>query len=103
MPRGGVARVRQPKIRVRAAGWRGMTEGAEPWNAEWAAERAAEALCYLGRNYPECLKNPRVLDEHETVAKEAAMRGPRRVPGSPQMVHSCRGREADVEIRRGAA
>jgi len=36
-----------------------MTVGAEPWDTEWAAERAAEALRYLGRNYPECLENPR--------------------------------------------
>jgi hypothetical protein len=38
--------------------------GAKPWDTEWAAERAAEALRYLGRNYPECLENLRVLDEH---------------------------------------
>ena len=51
--------------------------GVEPWDIEWAAERAAEALRYLGRNYPECLENLRVLDEHETAANEAAMRGDR--------------------------
>jgi hypothetical protein len=27
--------------------------GVEPWDAEWAAERSAEALRYLGRNAPE--------------------------------------------------
>jgi hypothetical protein len=32
---------------------------------------------YLGRNYPECLENLRVLDEHETAAHEAAMHGER--------------------------
>jgi hypothetical protein len=31
VPRGGAARARQPGIRFRAAGWCGMTEGAEPW------------------------------------------------------------------------
>jgi hypothetical protein len=31
----------------------------------------------LGRNYPECLENLRVLDENETAAREAAMRGDR--------------------------
>jgi hypothetical protein len=31
-----------------------------PWDTEWAAEKAAEALRYLGRNYPECLENVRV-------------------------------------------
>jgi hypothetical protein len=47
------------------------------WDTEWAAEKAAEALRYLGRNYPECLENLRVLDEHETAAHEAAMHGER--------------------------
>lgn len=32
------------------------------WDTEWAAERAAEALFYLGRNYPECLQDLRVLE-----------------------------------------
>jgi hypothetical protein len=36
--------------------------GVEPWDTEWAAERAAEALRYLGRNYPECLDALRALD-----------------------------------------
>jgi hypothetical protein len=51
--------------------------GVEPWDTEWAAARAAEALRYLGRNYPECLENLRVLDEHETAAHEAAVLGDR--------------------------
>jgi hypothetical protein len=49
--------------------------GAEPWDTEWAAERAAEALRYLGTHYPECLDALRVLDEHETAAHEAALLG----------------------------
>jgi hypothetical protein len=53
------------------------TVGVEPWDCEWAAERAAEALRYLGHSFPECLENLRVLDEHETAAHEAAMRGDR--------------------------
>jgi hypothetical protein len=40
--------------------------GVELWDTEWAAEKAAEALRYLGRNYPECLENLRVLDEHDS-------------------------------------
>jgi hypothetical protein len=51
--------------------------GIEPWDTEWAVERAAEALLYLGGNYPECVENMRVLGEHETAAYEAAMRGDR--------------------------
>jgi hypothetical protein len=50
---------------------------AERWDSEWAAQKAAEALRYLGRNYSECLENLRVLDEHERAAYEAAMRGDR--------------------------
>lgn len=49
----------------------------DPWDKEWVAEKDAGALRYLGRNYPECLENVRILDEHETAAHEAAMRGDR--------------------------
>jgi hypothetical protein len=49
--------------------------GVEPWETEWAEERSAEALRYLGRNFPECLENLRVLDDHEEAANEAALRG----------------------------
>lgn len=48
---------------------------AETWDTEWAAAKAADALRYLRRNYPECFENLRVLDEHETAAHEVAMRG----------------------------
>ena len=47
----------------------------EPWDTEWAAARAVEALRYLGTHYPECLGALRVLDEHETAAHEAALLG----------------------------
>jgi hypothetical protein len=53
------------------------TVGIEAWDTEWAAEKAAEALRYLGRDYPECLENLRVLDKHETAAHEAALLGDR--------------------------
>jgi hypothetical protein len=49
----------------------------EPWDTEWAAQKAAEALRYLERNYPECLENLRALDEHgwpPTRPRCAAMR-----------------------------
>jgi len=52
-------------------------KGVEPWATEWAAQKAAEALRYLGRNFPECLHNLRVLDEHEETAHLAAVRGDR--------------------------
>jgi hypothetical protein len=81
----------------------GAAAGVEPWDTEWAAERAAEALRYLGRNYPECLENPRVLDEHETAAHEAAMRGDREGYLEALRSYMQAGREAALEIRRRAA
>jgi hypothetical protein len=73
------------------------------WDTDWAAERAAEALGYLGRNYPECLRDPRVLDEHEEAAHEAAMRGGKE--GYLEALRNyCRaGRDEALRIRRRAA
>jgi len=76
-----------------------MTGGAEPWEIEWAAERAAEALRYLGRNYPECLENLRALDEHET----AAMRGDRDAYLEALRCYIRAGRDEALRIRQGAA
>ena len=77
--------------------------GVEPWDAEWAAERAAEALRYLGRNYPECLDALRVLDEHETAAHVAARLGDREGYLEALRAYMKAGRDAALEIRRGAA
>ena len=77
--------------------------GAQPWDTEWAAERAAEALRYLGRNYPECLENPRVLDEHETAAHEAALLGDREGYLEALRGYMKAGSNAALEIRKGAA
>jgi hypothetical protein len=54
-----------------------MTVGAEPWDTEWAAQRAADALRYLGRNAPEVLEKTSVLEPHEEAADEAAATGDR--------------------------
>jgi hypothetical protein len=75
----------------------------EPWDTEWAAEKAAEALRYLGRNYPECLENLRVLDEAEMAAYEAAMRGDREAYLEALRDYMKAGRNAALRIRRGAA
>jgi hypothetical protein len=56
------------------------TVGAEPWDTEWAAQRAADALCYLGRRAPEVLENSAVLDPHKEAAHQAAMRGEEAAP-----------------------
>jgi len=77
--------------------------GAEPWDTEWAARKAAEALRYLGRNYPECLENLRVLDEHEETAHEAAMRGDRGAYLESLRCYMRAGRHEALRIRRAAA
>jgi len=77
--------------------------GVEPWDTEWAAEKAAEALRYLGRNFPECLENLRVLDEHETAAYEAAMAGDEDACLEALRGYCRAGRDEALRIRRGAA
>jgi hypothetical protein len=77
--------------------------GVEPWDTEWAAEKAAEALRYLGGSYPECLENLRVLDEHETAAHEAALLEDRERYLEALRAYMKAGRDAALEIRRGAA
>jgi hypothetical protein len=67
------------------------------------ARHAAEALRYLGRNYPECLDNLRVLDEAETAAHEAAMRGDRDAYLEALRGYCRAGRDEALRIRRGAA
>jgi hypothetical protein len=47
----------------------------EPWDTDKAAQLAADALHYLGRNAPEVLENTSVLEPHEEAAHQAAMRG----------------------------
>ncbi len=77
--------------------------GVEPWDTEWAAERAAEALQYLGRNYPECLENLRALDEAEDAAHQAAMRGDEVAYLEALRAYCRAGRDEALRIRRGAA
>jgi hypothetical protein len=77
--------------------------GVEPWDTEWSAEKAAEALRYLGRNYPECLENLRVLEEAETSAHEAALRGDRDAYLEALRDYCRAGRDEAMRIRRGAA
>jgi hypothetical protein len=77
--------------------------GVEPWDVEWAAERAAEALRYLGTHYPECLEALRVLDEHERAAQEAALLGDCEGYLEALRGYMKAGRHAALEMRRGAA
>jgi hypothetical protein len=75
----------------------------EPWDTQWAAQKASDALRYLGRNYPECLENLRVLDEHETAAHQAAMAGDRDAYLTALRSYCRAGRDEALRIRRGAA
>lgn len=80
-------------------GGRGEAADLPPWDCEWAAERAAEALRYLGTHYPECLDALRVLDEHETAAHEAALLGDREGYLEALGGYMKAGRDAALEIR----
>jgi|GEM_PF-1249861 len=71
------------------------------WDTEWAAQRAAEALQYLGTHYPECLGALRVLDAPETAAHEAAMRGDREAYLEALRAYMKAGRDAALRIRGG--
>jgi hypothetical protein len=75
----------------------------ESWDTEWAAQKAAEALRYLGRNFPECLANLRVLDEHEEAVNKAAMRGDEDAYLDALRAYMRAGRDEALRIRRGAA
>ncbi len=77
----------------------------EDWPVEWAAERAAEALRWLGRNYPEALRGGslRALDEHEEAANAAARAGDRDAYLEALRGYMRAGRDEALRIRRGAA
>jgi hypothetical protein len=76
--------------------------GAEPWDIEWAAQKASEALHYLARNYPECAASG-VLGEYEEVAHEAAMRADEDAYLEALRSYVRAGRDEALRMRRGAA
>jgi len=74
-----------------------------PWDTDIAAQLAADALGYLGRNAPEVLENTSVLEPHEEAAHQAAMRGDE-VAYLEALRDYCKaGRDEALRIRRGAA
>ena len=90
---------------LRAGLERGMMArrtGVEPWDTEWAAERAAEALRWLGRRYPEGL-DAGVLREHEEAANVAASAGDKDAYLEALRCYMRAGRDEALRIRRGAA
>lgn len=66
-------------------------------------EGRRSSLRYLGRNYPECLENLRILEEHEMAAHEAAMRGDRDAYLEALRCYMRTGRHEACRIRRSAA
>ena len=77
--------------------------GVESWDADWAAEKAAEALRYLGTHYPACLESLRALDPHEEAAHEAAMAGDEDAYLEALRSYMRTGRDEALRIRRCAA
>ena len=76
---------------------------AEPWDTEWAAQKAADALRYLGHNASEVLENTSVLEKHEQPAHDAAMREDRDAYLVALRAYCRAGRGEALRIRRGAA
>lgn len=81
------------------------TVGVEPWDVDWAAERAAEAIRYLGRNYSEALTGSslRALDAPEEAANAAARRGDKEGYLAALREYCRAGRDEALRIRKGAA
>jgi hypothetical protein len=75
----------------------------EPWDTDKAAQLAADALHYLGRNAPEVLENTSALEPHEEAAHQAAMRGDEVAYLEALRAYCRAGRDEALRIRRGAA
>jgi hypothetical protein len=75
----------------------------EPWDTDRAAQLAADALRYLGRNAPEVLENTSVLEPHEEAAHQAAMRGDEVAYLDALRAYCRAGRDEALRFRRGAA
>ena len=74
----------------------------EPWDTGKAAELAAEAPRWLGRNYPECA-GAGALREPEEAAYEAAVDADEVRYREALRGYMKAGRNAALEIRKGAA
>ena len=72
------------------------------WDTEWAAERAAEAVCYLASNYPECAGAPE-LHPHQDAAHEAAVAGDQEAFLEALRSYMRAGRDEALRIRKEAA
>jgi hypothetical protein len=75
----------------------------EPWDTDKAAQLAADALRYLGRNAPAVLENMSVLEPHEEGAHQAPMRCDEVAYLEAVRAYCRAGRDEALRIRRGAA
>jgi hypothetical protein len=76
--------------------------GAEPWDVEWAADLAGEALAYLARYYPECAGSE-ALSAHEDAVHGAAMDADEERYREALRSYCRAGRDEALRIRQGAA
>lgn len=76
--------------------------GKEPWDAEWAADLASQALNYLARFYPEC-SGSEVLRAHEDAAHRAAMDADEESYREALRAYCRAGRDEALRVRRRAA
>lgn len=76
--------------------------GVEPWDTEWAAKKAAEALRFLGRHYPECVASE-VLKVHEEAAHAAGMDADEERYVEALRGYMRAGRDEALKIRKEAA
>lgn len=72
------------------------------WDAEWAAERAGEAMRYLATFYPECSGSPK-LHAHQEVAHQAAVLGDREGYLEALRSYMRTGWDEALRVRREAA
>ena len=76
-----------------------MDETSTGLDTKWAAVKAAEALRYLGRHYPEGLTSP-ALHEHEEAANRAAVKCDREAYLEALRAYCRAGRAEAMRIRR---
>jgi len=74
----------------------------EPWDTEKAAQLAADALRYLGRNYPEC-SGSETLRPYEEAAHDAAMDADEERYKAALRSYCRAGRDEALRVRQGAA
>jgi hypothetical protein len=73
---------------------------APAWDSEWALELARKAVYYLAQNYPEGVDG---ADPYQQAVNEAAAKGDREAYAETLREYMRGGRQAALEVRKGAA